>query len=124
MPADMTDHPHPPIMEVTLGSQKRVMENANDPVFLERVKQWDDARNTAMIRFVLALGTNAPPDSVWVERFSQFIPNPTADNMRVYWLLAQLTNDEANDIFEKIMSLTVPTEKGMAASADRFPSES
>lgn len=124
MQTDMTDHPRPPVVEVKLGSQTRVVENADDPAFLERVKEWDNSRNMTMIRFVLALGTNLQPEFDWTERMAAFVPNPTADNMRVYWLLSKLGNGEANDLFEKIMSMTAPTEKGIAAAADRFPSDS
>lgn len=124
MQTDMTDHPRPPVVEVTLGTQKRVVENADDPTFLERVKEWDNARNMAMIRFVLAVGTNLPPEFDWVERYAAFVPNPTADNMRVYWLLSKLGNDEANDLFEHIMAMTAPTEKGIATAANTFQSPS
>lgn len=123
MQSDLTDHPKPPVVEVQLGGQKRLIENADDPAYLERTKQWADDRDMKMIRFMLATGTNLTPDKEWIDRMESFIPNPTPDNLRVYWLMSRLTTEETNDLFEKIMSITMPTEKGIALSSERFPRE-
>lgn len=122
MSTDETGKPTVPITEVTLAGTKRLQENPDDPAYAERLETWEKGRSMLMMRYVFAKGTNIPPDPTWIEEMGSYIPNPTNTNLRVYWLFEQLTNDEASELFETIMSLSMPTEKGLALSADRFQS--
>lgn len=117
---DQTGMPTPPILEVSIAGSKRVMENPDDPGYKDRLRDWNNAQNMRLMRLVFAQGTNIPADPQWVDEMQGFIPNPTPTNVRVYWLFTQLTDDESQELFEAIMSMTLPTEKGMTAANDRF----
>lgn len=121
--SDQTGKPLPPITEVSIAGNKRMMENADDPTYKERIGDWENERNMQMMRYVFAKGTNIPAPPKWVEEMAIFFPNPTPVNLRVYWLFEQLDISETTELMDGIMSLTMPTESGMALARDRFQSE-
>ena len=119
--SDQTGKPLPPIVEVNVAGNKRMMENTDHPDYKARIEDWESDRNMQMMRYVLAAGTNIPAPADWIETMGAFFPNPTPTNLRVYWLFEQLDTDEVTDLMDHIMGRSMPTEKGLQIARDRFP---
>lgn len=120
--SDISDKPKPPRVKVDLAGQSRYEENTDDPEYVERIDEWRSAQKIKTMRSLFALGTNIPPDAAWIAEFGSLMPDQSPQSLRVFWLLTQLTNDEAGELLEAIMSQSMPTEKGLELSAARFQS--
>ena len=120
---DTTGQPKPPRIKVNVAGSERYEENTDDPEYVERIAEWRSAQKMKTMRSVIALGTTIPADPAWVAEFGSIMPDQSPQALRVFWLLSQLSNDEAGELFEAIMSQSMPTEKGLELSGARFPSD-
>lgn len=121
--ADITGKPQVPIIEVSIaGSAKRAVENPDDPAYKASLDEYQNAKGMRMMRFVFSQGTVVEADPAWVEATAPFFADNRPSVMRVNWLFSVLTFEEAQELMEGIISLTTPTEKGLALATDQFPS--
>lgn len=121
--ADLTGQPKPPIVVVNLAGREQREENTDNPEYIERIDEWRSAQKIKTMRSLFALGTNIPADPEWVRDYGSLMPDNSAQSLRVFWLLTRLTNEEAGELLEAIMSQSIPTEKGLELAAVRFPSD-
>lgn len=121
---DLTGQPKPPIIQVEIAGRKQSEENTADPEYLLRIEEWRGERNVRLMRTVLAFGVkNIEPDPAWIEEYGNFLPNGTKTNMRVYWIMSILSDEEATQIVEDIIGMSQVTPKGLTAAAETFPSD-
>lgn len=123
---DFWGMPQPPVKETKLGPKKvkRLEANPNDPEYLQRYKEWNDAKNERALIYVCTEGViNDPPEEDFT-RLKRYLPGGDPTAIKYAWIVEQFKNpDEIGKLSEAIISVVAPTDKGISEAEDTFRSD-
>lgn len=110
-----------PLKVVTLlGKHQQLEANPNDPGYLTLLKEWNSEQNIANLVYLFNVGIKGQPPSEFVEEQTEFFPEADRKTMKYLWVASQLPDEDINTLSEAILGQSLPTEKGLAQSADSF----
>lgn len=123
--SDNSGKPPIPIIEVMIGGKnKRQEENPGDPVYLAKLRVWEQEKNFRLAKYLFTEGVQGEPDKAFIARMKPHFPEADETAMKYLWVVDHLPDDEIDGLMESIMSQTEVTAKGLEQAAESFPGQS
>lgn len=122
---DNSGKPPIPIIEVTIGGKnKRQEENPGDPVYLAKLKAWEQEKNFRLAKYLFTEGIHGEPDKAFIARMKPHFPDADDTAMKYLWVVDHLPDEQIDALMEAIMSQSEVTARGLELAADSFPGQS
>lgn len=122
--SDNSSKPAIPIITVKIGAKgTREEENPGDPVYLAKLRVWEQEKNFRLAKYLFTEGIKGDPDDKFVKRMKVHFPDADETAMKYLWVVDHLPDDEIDTLMEAIMGQSEVTQKGLEQAADSFQSE-
>lgn len=113
--------PQIPMKEVVLlGKHKQLEANSNDPGYLALLEEWNAEGKIESLVYIFSIGVKGQPPPEFIDEQREFFPEANATMMKYLWICSQLPDEDIGALSEVILGQSLPTEKGLAQSADSF----
>lgn len=114
--------PKVPVVEVHINGHTAKETNPHDPEYLEQVAAWQRAKANANYTTIFGLGIVDDVPKDLAKLYMSMLPDATPGDLRAFWAtsVVGINTDECNALIERIVGQTMPTEKGLELSSERF----
>lgn len=119
------NRPKPPTVSVPIPGrpdQFRQESNPNDPMFLQQMADWEDAKNEEMMRYVYTVGVANPVPDDFAQQHRDFFGSETTEtDLKFMWVGSFLNSESEGERFmNAALGQTMITPEGVKDSEDRF----
>lgn len=132
--AVMARYPHPSPPTHFIKEMGRVMENTDDPDYIERVKNWDILYKNSLLNAMTMLGTElvsfpkgfyGPQDPKWLQKFEALGLPTRPDNqgwMYLMWVMHEAVVDEKDvKLIQEVVGRLSGVKEADVKAAETFP---
>lgn len=115
--------PKIPMVEVTIGGKYKQLEaNPNDANYQAMLEEWAVESGIRTMRYLYRLGIEADVPESFIEDRRDFFPNATDGDWKYLYIASLVPDDDIAPLTEAIISMNMPTAKGLQDAADSFRS--